>query len=66
MQLQSNLCENYKELLKSLTFLHPDFESKVLQSDYDDNFDILLAVYLKFTLNALSLNQISEQDLKPL
>ncbi len=54
MQSQTKLCELYKELLKSLAVLHPDFEYKVLQSEYDDNFDILLAVYLKFTLNTLS------------
>lgn len=54
MLSQTSPCDNYKELLKFLTDLHPELDNKLLQYEYDDNFDILLAVYLKVTLNSLS------------
>ena len=53
MQSQSNLSENYQELLNSLIDLHPDLDLKLTQPQYDEALDILKAVYLKVTLKAL-------------
>ena len=66
MQIQSNLCESYQELLNSLKDIHPDLDSKLIQPQYDDNIDILRATYLKVMLEGKSLDDISEQGLKPL
>ena len=60
MQSQSKLSENYQELLDSLIVLHPDLDLKLTQPQYDDDLDILRAVYLKVTLKALSLKEITE------
>ena len=59
MQIQSNLCENYQELLNSLKDIHPDLDLKLIQPQYDDNIDILRAAYLKVMLEGKSLNEIS-------
>ena len=66
MQNQSKLCENYQELLNSLNDIHPDFDLKLIQPQYDDNIDILRAAYLKVKMEGKDLNEISNQDLKPL
>ena len=50
MQSQSKLSEDYQELLNSLLVLHPDLDLKLTQAQYDDDLDILRAVYLKVTL----------------
>jgi hypothetical protein len=50
MQSQSKLYEIYQEMLISLKALHPDLDLKLTQPQYDDDLDILRAVYLKVTL----------------
>ena len=54
MQSQSNLCENYQELLNSLKDIHPDLDLKLTQPQYDDNIDILRTAYLKLKMEGKS------------
>ena len=45
---------------------HPDLDLKLTLHQYDEDLDILKAAYLKVTLKALNMNDISQQDLKPI
>ena len=66
MQSQKKLSENYQELLNSLMIVHPDLDLKLTQSQFNDDPDVLKAVFIKVSLKSLSLEEKPKNELKPL
>jgi hypothetical protein len=66
MQSQKKLSENYQELLNSLMVVHPDLDLKLTQPQFNDDPDVLKAVFIKVSLKSLRSEEKPGNELKSL